>query len=88
MKIKRRLTITTIAVAIAVFGIAIRNNEVQTQKYTCSAKGLAVVVGHDHDNTLWSIAHRYCVGNAAAAVDAMYKKYGYILHPGQIIDLP
>lgn len=88
MKIKRRLTIASITIAIAVFGIVIRNNDVQTQKFTCSAKGLAIVVGRDHDNTLWSIAHRYCAGNTTAAVDALYEKYGDQLSPGQIINLP
>lgn len=88
MKTKRRLTICLTIAAFGIFAFAVHNSETQAEKFKCSAKGLAVVVGYDHDNTLWSIAHRYCEGNTAAAVDAMYEKYGDVLNPGQIINLP
>jgi hypothetical protein len=58
------------------------------QKYACDNDGLAVIVGHTDNNTLWDIAENHCTGNIQAAVDKLVNKYGNDIQPGQLITLP
>lgn len=58
------------------------------QKFTCDNGGLAVIVGHTDNNTLWDIAVNHCEGNIQAAVDKLVNEYGNDIQPGQLIKLP
>jgi hypothetical protein len=58
------------------------------EKYSCDNGGLAVVVGHSENNTLWKIAEGHCTGNIQVVVDKLVKEYGSDIQPGQLIKLP
>jgi hypothetical protein len=82
----QKVSISVVAFSLGAIGLV--SIGAAQESYSCNSEGETVVVTGGANNTLWAIAHRYCKGSIARAVDAMVDEYGAELQIGQIIVLP
>jgi hypothetical protein len=88
MKRARNGVMTRVIVAIVAYAaivIAIDYARASGIEFSCREN---VTVGIYENNTVWSIVEGNCTGNLSAAQDAVVKKYGTLIVPGQVLVLP
>lgn len=80
-EMKKKLTITLFTLIAMAIVVA---TWVDGERPYCSDNTIVVAAG----DSAWLIAERECTGNIQNATDRIVKKYGVVLTPGQVIDLP